>query len=803
MKIPLSWLKEYLPNTLTTTELAELLTQLGLEVESVEEVPLAFTDVVVGKVLETQPHPNAHSLQVAMVSDGTDTYQVVCAASNCRPGLNTAFAKLGAKLIEGDKSIKIRKSKIRDVPSDGMLCSGKELGLTEESDGIMELPERYIEGTPLSDIFGDTLLDIGLTPNLGHCNSVLGVVRELSAGTGLPFEIPSISLQEAEKPIEDFATVSIESFDACPRYSCRVVYDLRVKSSPEWLKRRLAGCGIRSINNVVDATNLIMMELGQPLHAFDYDLLEGGKIVVRMAKAGEKFQTLDEVERTLNKDSLLICDGEKPVALAGVMGGHNSEVSYNTATVLIESAHFNPKAIRRSSRGIDLMTDASRRFERGCDPNIVLEALDRAAALIAELGNGKVAAGTLDIKRGEFLSHIVSCRLSRINAILGTHLAISEVEDVLRKLSFPYRWDNEDLFHISIPTYRFDIKEEIDIIEEVARIYGFHNLPKVKPRFNPSSLSHSASYLFEKEVRHQLISLGLQEFLTCDLIGPTELALTDENSVPRNSVVKVLKPTSIDQSLLRPSLLPGLLTLTKFNHDQQTREICGFEVGKIHFKIQVDDQEHYQEQSVAGLVLTGSPTPPHWSQPPREADFYDIKGIVENFLNVFGVEKPLFEKENRSEFHPGRQARLMADDLVLGIVGEIHPNLLKKLDYPKRIYYAEIFLQELFKIRKGITRMKELPSYPGSERDWTLTVDADVPVQNILKAMRSIPSMLLKRIRLVSIYQSDKLGLDKKNITFNILYRHDKKTLDQEAVEREHARIVEGVLSQLGDKVAR
>ncbi len=799
MKLPLSWLKELIPFELPLEELSDRLTLAGLEVEEISKRELPFTNVVVGKVLECEKHPEAEKLNVTKVTDGSDEFQVVCGAPNCRKGLTVAFARPGARLTDPEgKVTKIKKTKLRGIESLGMICSEQELGLSDEHDGILEMEESLEAGTPLEELYGDTILDIALTPNLNYCANVIGVARELSALIQKEWKAPEFSINEGNTPIENKTSVTVEAKEQAPRYACRLIENVVVAPSPQWLIQRLEGCGVRSVNNVVDATNLVLMETGHPLHGFDFDQLAGGKIVVRMAEEGEKFQTLDEATHTLSSQNLLICDAEKPVALAGVMGGLNSEVSDETTNVLLESAYFNPSIVRLGSKQHNLSTEASKRFERGADVNCVLKALDRAAALIQELAGGEIAKGIIDEKEGDFPRKRINCRLARTNAMLGTQLSKGEIEEIFHSLEFETKWDGEDSWQVTVPTFRSDIGREIDLIEEVARVYGYNNIPREKAHYTPSNLPHAPIYLFEKETRRRLINEGLQEFLTCDLIGPSLIDLLNEESFPREQIISVQNPTSIEQSILRPSLLPGMLQLIKHNVDKRTLDICGFEVGNVHFR----NGEGFKEQAMVTVIMTGNAQPMSWSQEEKEVDFYDLKGIVDNLIKGLNVRPAEYLPSSVLTLHPGRQAAIAIDELTIGEMGEVHPATLRKIGINQRVYFAELNLHELITLRKQSTRMEALPQFPGSERDWTLTVAEELPVGEVLKKILSAPSKLLKQARLISVYRSEKLGTDRKNITFNMVYRHDKKTLAQAAVDNEHLRITERVMNDIQNHIA-
>jgi phenylalanyl-tRNA synthetase beta chain len=795
MKFPLSWLKEYIDIELPPQEIAKLLTFAGIEVDSMERAGLSFDKVVVGEVLSTEPHPNADKLTVAKVTDGTETYQVVCGAPNCKAGMRTALALLGATIhFAGGEVLKIKRSKIRGVESFGMLCAGDELGISSEADGILEFAPHMPLGKDLSEIYSDTIFEVSLTPNLCHAASILGIARELSAASGLPLKMPLIFLKEEEKKTSAEVKVQIDAADLCPRYGCRVVEGFVNGESPLWMKKRLIASGQRPLNLAADITNYVLLELGHPLHAFDRAKITGNALIVRKAKNGESIQTLDGKMRTLQPEMLVIADTEKPLAVAGVMGGENSEASPATTQVWIEAAYFNPGSIRRTSKLLGLSTEASKRFERGVDPNGIEMALDRAAMLFQEAAQAKILKGNLIQSSQEFPEKVILCRLERINALLGTRLGLSEVEEMFSRLAFKTDWDGKEAWKVKVPTYRVDIAIEVDLIEEIARMVGYENIPRPEATLHTSQLTHTPLFEFEREVRRRLIAEGLQEFLTCDLIGPTILSKVPEAKMPKDAVVQVLNPTSIEQSILRASLLQGLLEVVKYNVDHENRNLGGFEVGKVHFKT----EGKYCEPLVLGLVMMGKSRPYHLDPPPGDVDFYDLKGVIENVLEGLNIKRFSFRQSHLSTFHSGRQATIQVDGEDVGTLGEIHPAILRNMDLTERVYFAEVNLEDLYRAKRGALKMRPVPSYPASERDWTVTVKEQIPVQQLISSIQHIPSTLLESVSLVDLFRSEKLGPHHKNVTLHFVYRDPKKTVEQHEVDLEHARIISTAEQMLG-----
>lgn len=801
MLIPYSLLKQHLElspeqeRDFVPEKIAEVLTLAGLEVDKVEKTALGFSGVVVAKVLEAHQHPEAEKLKVAKVTDGHSTYQIVCGASNCRAGLTTALAKVGAQLTEASGStFKIKKSKLRGIDSEGMLCSMDELGLSGYQEGIMELESSLPLGTSLEDLYGDTIFEISLTPNLGHCLSIRGIARELSSLMGLKLAPIKTSIAPGSFSTSDKVFLTVEDPNKCYSYYCRYVENVEVKPSPQWLKESLEACGLRSINNIVDVTNYVMISLGQPLHAFDYDKINEGQILVRSFPHPITLTTLDDISREVPADSLLICDNEKPLALAGIMGGASSSITETTTRLVIEAAHFDPASIRKTMKQMQLRTDSSSRFEKGIDSQGVEKALDLAVSILQEIASACPAQESLKEIVRPYEERVIVCRLQQINRILGTSLSLHEVESIFHRLKMPLQTNSDSkTISLKIPSYRNDIQQEIDLVEEVARIYGYHNIDLPTPYVINSTLPHSPQYLMERKMRQRLISLGLQEMLTCDLISPKMAQVCVENSTQNHSLIHVMQPSSVDQSILRPTLLPGLLQAFKHNLNLSRSSIAAFEIGCIHYKVETQ----FQEKLVAGILLAGDARPHFWGEKDILFDIFDLKGCVDNLFESFHIEKVTYNKSSLTKLHPGRQALILAADLQLGFLGEVHPSVLQEFDIKEKVYFAQIDLESMMMVSGKTVVMEPLPIYPGSTRDWTATFQESAPMETILSALRTLSSRLLKQVELLDIYRSEALGPDKKNVTVRFSYRDDQKTLSQEAVDKEHARLLAAGLQRL------
>ncbi len=796
MRVPLSWLKDYIKLELSNDELSNVLTLAGLEVDKIEPTPFSFKGVVVGEVKETSPHPNADKLKVAQVFDGSETLQVVCGDPKCTAGMKVALATIGGVLTDKErKTFKIKKSKLRGVDSFGMLCAEDELGLAESSDGIMVLEEDAILGADLTELFGDVIFEISLTPNLGHCMSMVGIARDLAALLDQKRKGPVAYIESGKERCD--VSVDVKDKENCYRYSCRKIRGVKVGPSPDWMKTRLENAGVRSINNSVDVTNYVMLELGQPLHAFDAKKVQGQKIRVQSTEKEILFKTLDGEKRKVPAGILMIHDEKGPIAVAGVMGGADSEIDENTTDIILEAAHFNPSAVRRGSKALGLRSESSARFERGVDFEMVTTALDRAASLIAELGKGEVDEGRVDVIAKEQKARTIKIRLAKTNQILGTKLSLNEVESFLKRLEMKVTGEGETLT-VTVPTYRNDILTEIDLIEEVARIYGYNNIKKRENRAVNSSLPHAPIYLMEKRAREQLIGSGLQEFLTCDLISPELSELSIEKNLGEKEEIHVLRPSSVDQSILRTSLLPGMLQAVKHNFDRQNENISAFEIGKIHFK----DGDQFRERLTAAILLTGKRGPHHFETKVKEVDFFDLKGIIENLLEKFQISGESFEPTRLKSFHPGIQGAVLAKEIRLGVLGEIHPDRLKRLGIEKRVFYGQIDLHDLMNASGKEKKMTALPLFPGSDRDWTVTFHQDVPLGKVFDVIAAFPSKLLKEYYLLDLYESEKLGKDKKNVTFRFTYRSEKQTVEQPQVEKEHERLIVEVTKKFRDFIS-
>ncbi|MEM7007954.1 MAG: phenylalanine--tRNA ligase subunit beta [Thermodesulfobacteriota bacterium] len=793
MKFTLNWLRDYIDFDLSPQELSHSLTMAGLEVEDVIYQGEGLENVVSAQILEKEAHPNAEKLSLCKVTDGENTYPIVCGATNMKAGDKVALAKIGAHLPPGPKfedGLKIKKAKIRGEVSEGMLCAENELGLGEESDGIIILPDHSEVGAPITDVLGlnDIVFEVGITPNRPDCLSVIGVAREVAALTGNTVKHPDETVEESGDDINQIAKVELVDPEKCPRYSCRVINDVKIGPSPDWLKRRLEASDIRSINNVVDITNFVLLEYGQPLHAFDYDLLEDHKIVVRAATNGEILKTLDDVERKLTENDLLICDGKKPVALAGVMGGANTEVSENTKNVLLESAYFDPVTVRKTSKATGLRSESSYRFERGVDPNAVVKALNRAAELIRELGEGQIARGEIDQYPNPIAPNEVTLSLDRANKALGTNIKAEDINRIATGLEFEEVKAQNGEYTFKIPTFRVDITREIDLIEEAARLYGYNNIPTTLPQVAMSSDTLNTNKLVQDQLKQVLVASGFYEVINYSFEDHEMLSL-----VSKSDALKILNPLTTETSVMRTSMLPGILKNAVLNLNHQEQDLRLFEIGRVYLPNQ--DSELPNEIRKIAALATGKRAPEFWGK--EEFDFFDFKSILERgFQALIRWEDVEFENAQEIGFlHPGKSALIKVGDRELGYIGELHPDLSEKLDISNKVYVLEIDLDQISAIAKDKTKsFKPLPKFPSVRRDIALIVDESVPASGILEEINKIGSNLIEDAAIFDVYTGEHVDEGKKSVAVSLQLRAADKTLTEEEVNK----VQEKTLKKLG-----
>jgi phenylalanyl-tRNA synthetase beta chain len=793
MRLSLNWLSEFVDVTVSPEVLAEKLTLAGFEVEALEKIAPDFSGVVVGRVTKVEPHPQADLLVLTEVEDGRHSYRVVCGAPNVQAGRLYAFAPPGATIADGRE---IKAVKLRGAVSEGMLLAEDELGISDDHSILMDIPQDL----PLGQDFGeamqlaDVVLEVAVTPNRPDCLSVLGLAREVAALLKQPLRHPETSFPEAAEPIDQTARVTILDPVHCPRYAARLVVDLTVKPSPFWMRRRLELAGLRAINNLVDVTNYVLLEFGQPLHAFDFDKLSGGEIIVRLPRQDERhFLTLDSQKRPLNHETLLICDGEKPVALAGIMGGLESEVTDRTRRVLIESAYFNPPTIRRTSKRLGLSTESSYRFERGVDPDGVICALERAAQLMAALGDGKVLAGKIDEYPAPVPRPRLTLRVSRANQVLGTNISPDRVEEILRDLHIPaISFDGESLV-VQAPSHRGDLAREEDLIEEVARLAGYDQIPVTLPEGLVDVPKPPPAVRQRQEARQILQGLGFCEAVTYSFQAERlfNVLVQGEAVAP----LYLANPLSEEQALMRTSLLPGLLEALRRNALRQIEGVHLFEIAKI-FIPQAGADLPQEEQWLAG-VMYGGREEPSWLTPAEPLDFFDLKGAVETLLAGLLIPQVSFVPEGLPAYLL-YGARVFSQERELGSLGALSPTIAEKLDLEGLVFVFQLNFDALCQVAEPFPLYTPLPRYPAVYRDLALVLPASVPVAVVNQALHSHGQPWLTEARLFDVYVGQPIPEGKRSLAFHLTYRDPERTLTDEAVDRHHQQLVEALAKELG-----
>ena len=793
MNVTLNWLKNYINCEFSPNELADRLTMLGVEVESIKQLGADLEGVIVGSVTAIRPHPNADKLVLCQVdTGGTEALQIVCGAPNAREGMLAPVATIGATLPVG---LTIKRAKLRGETSEGMLCSEKELGLSDDAAGLMELPADTPVGTPLSKALGldDVVFELEITPNRPDCLSLIGIAREIRAETGNPLKLPTVDLQESSTNAGDLTSVTIDAPDLCPRYAARVIQGVKVAESPAWLQQRLASVDIGVINNIVDITNFVLMEYGQPLHAFDYDKLTENRIVVRRATDGEQITTLDEVERELTPDMLVIADAEKPVALAGIIGGYDSEITETTCDVLLESAYFNPSSVRATAKALGISTEASYRFERGADPGVVLAALDRAAQLIAELAGGTVCEGTVDVYPGQQPLTQIRLRPERVNFVLGTKLEAAEMAQILNRLGFEVN-TTEEIYQVTVPAFRSDVTREIDLIEEIARVHGYDNIPTTLPKGDIPVPAPDPKIEVRRRIKHFLLGAGMMEAVNYSFCDPNcfdKIRLKADD--PLRNTLQLRNPLSPEMSVLRTTLTPGVLENAQHNRNHQIDTIALFEIGSVF----LHDGEEKEPERVAG-VLAGQVGEGVYSDPHRPPDFFDIKGLVEGMLEVCGVVDWTLQKTDVPTFHPGRNAEVLLGDKRIGVFGEVHPVVLENYDLPYKAYLFEFDLEGLAEATTFAKRFEPISIYPKVARDLAIVVDKTVLSDMPTELIYTTGGDAVDSVRLFDVYEGEQVPEGKKSLAYTITYHSATETLTDKAVNALHDEVVKRLNQELG-----
>ena len=793
MLAPLSWLRKYIDVEIPAEELADRMTMTGSEVEGVQKMGENIQDVLVGKIMEMSPHPNADRLRVCMVDVGKENLlQIVTGADNVFEGALVPIAMIGCLLPTG---LKIKKGKLRGMLSEGMMCSGEELEIGDDVypgasvNGIIIIKEEYAPGTDIKKVLGmdDMIIDFKTYANRPDCLSIIGLAREAAATLDTPLRFPETSYKEGGEKTADHVAVEVQDAELCPRYMGRLVTDINIAPSPDWMQKELTAAGVRPINNIVDITNYVMLELGQPMHAFDFKYVKEGKIVVRRAKAGETLTTLDGDEKELTEDMLVIADTEKPVALAGIMGGEHSGVYDDTQMVLFESANFRPQNVRMTSRAVGLRTESSARFEKGLDPANAETALDRAMHLVELLGAGKVAKGCVDVCNADVSEKDIEVKVGDVNHLLGQNLTGKEMASILERVFIETKVKGDTLV-CSIPTYRKDIEHSADIAEEVIRIYGYDKIPSIMPEMHISSAGLTPKQKTMKAIRNMMVGMGLYEATHYSFMSPSDLdklGVSEDDAL--RQVIRLMNPMGEDYSLMRTTMVPAMLTSISNNVNRNNNRVHLFEMSRTFHKVEGAEMPEEVNRMCVGILAKGE-------------DFFSIKGKLELLFDMLRVEAEYAAVEI-SYMHPGRTAGIVIDGEPVGYVGEIHPDAAANYSIKGKAYVAEIDLDKLVEARIDNMTVKPLPKYPAVERDLAVVMDEEQAVGPILGAIRKVGGDLIEQASVFDIYQGKQVEEGKKSVAFSLVFRSIDRTLTDDEVSRRFNKIVRTLDNQYGAKL--
>lgn len=814
MLVSIDWIKDYvkLDKWPKDKEFCDHMIMSGSNIETISYLGEGIENVKIAKVLSIDKHPDADKLVVCQMDLGKlGKLQIVTGASNLYVGAYVPVAAHGSVVpgpLHGqpkqEDGVKISAGELRGVKSDGMMCGPQELGIADKcaplvsKDGIWLLSGNYEDklGENIDEVLGlkDAVVDFEITPNRPDCLSMIGMAREAAATFGGELVYPKTDCNTLTEKSSDYIQVEVKS-DLCKRYTARVIKDVKIEQSPWWLQKKLIAAGMRPINNIVDITNFVMMEYGQPLHAFDIRSLAGGKIVVDVAEDGSKFTTLDGVERTFDDSMLMINDANGPVAVAGVMGGLDSEIKPDTETVVLESANFVGSSVRQTSKKLGLRTEASARYEKGIDPNLCEEAADRVCALIDELGYGKVLEGSVDIYKSPEHPQVVSARVSRINKVLGTDLSREEMVAILESLEMKVQGTGDDMI-VTAPTVRQDILKEVDFVEEIARMYGYDNLPNTLPKLDVKA-EDSLSWETRRKLRDLLCAMGADEIQTFSFINQKifDACRIDEESWERDTV-DIINPMGEDTAAMRTILTPGMLEVLARNYNRSVEGVRAFEIGKVFSKNYIQPEGLPDESFDLSLGVYG-----------KDESFFTLKGMVECMFDMMGIKDVSYIAEPEyGVYHPGRCARVVkvtdkGEEVELGIMGEVHPDVASNYGIGDKAYCGEFFLDRLIEFSSREIQYSKPPKYPSTSRDIAMVVSESTPVAEIEKVIKEAGTEILRSVKLFDIYRGIQVGAGKKSVAYSLTYRHDDRTLTDVETEEAHAKVVEALKNNLGASI--
>ncbi len=792
MLVPIKWLNDYVDIDVGIKEYADAMTMSGSNVDTIIEAGKDIDKVVVGKIIKIQNHPDADKLIITQVDIGGEIIQIVTGADNVREGDFIPVALHGSTLPDGTR---IKKGKLRGVESNGMLCSPDELELTAEqlpegtdmTGGIYILDKEYPLGIDIKKVLGmdDKIVEFEITNNRPDCLSMLGIARETAATLGKKLKYPKVSLPTDSKDVEKYVSIEVKNPDLCPRFAIRVIKNITIKSSPSWMQERLIKAGVRPINNIVDITNYVMLELGQPMHAYDLDKLKGKKIIVRNAAKEEMLTTLDEKNRNLNESVLVIADGERSIGIAGIMGGYDSEIEDYTKEIALECANFNPVSVRMSSKRLGLRTEASSRFEKGLDLELIPIAINRACYLIEQLGAGEVVDGIIDIYPKIKEKRIINFRTDRVKWLLGIDISVDMIKRMLRSLEFEV--DGEEVLKITVPTFRDDIETEADVNEEIARLYGYDNIPSklMDTTFTQGVISERQK--IKNIAKDNLTAQGLYEVLTYSFVSPgvfdkINLAKGDH----KRKAITLINPLGEEQSIMRTTIIPNMLELIGRNYNRKIEEGSFFEISKVYIAQSLPLTGLPDEKDTLTIGMYGN------------YDFYDLKGIIENLLFCLNIQHYKILPSKHDTLHPGKTAALWINNIEIGFFGEVHPFVLNNYDIPAKTYIAELDFEKIF-AKVNLNRIfVPLPRFPSIERDIAIVIANEVSSGQIEDIIKNKGGKLIERIELFDVYKGSQIEEGYKSLAFRLVYRSNEKTLTEDDITKVHNRIINSLTNQVG-----
>ncbi len=775
MKISINWLKDYISFDMSINELANHLTTIGLEVENIHSIQPLFRGVIIGKIVQIERHSSVDKLHICHVDVGNGILTIVCGAPNIKIGQTVPVAKVGAVL--GDCT-PVQQKIIHGIQSEGMICSEKELGLGNDHSGILVLNKNQFKiGEPYGGECGiqDSILEINITPNRPDCLSYIGIAREIAVILGNKFTIPKITFKETDSLTKDRISIQVQDPKICPRYCGRIVEHVHIGPSPQWLINRLESVGMRTVNNIVDITNYVLMETGHPLHSFDYDQIQNEQIVVRNANDKESFITLDDERAELNSNDLLICDGDRGIALAGIMGGRNSEISDSTQTVFLESAYFNPMTIRKTAKRLGITTEASLRFERGVDPNNTIYAINRAVQLISEIANGKIAQGIVDIYPYPIAQKKVLLRMSRISNILGMEIPKNKTHSILKRLGIQI--NGKDPIEATIPTFRPDLKREIDLIEEIIRHFGYE---KINPnKCSVINLNDTPNYEkeFTETIRDIIVGMGFLETMNVSLVSKNHASLMNQQFIN----VQVQNPLIPENMFLRTSIIPNLLDTIQWNNNHSAHNLRLFEIGNVFSAKEksLPDEHFFVAGAISGFIRPN----PFWGEKDMKVNFHHLKGIVETLLAKLHITECYFEHTEHPILNPQFSQILCWKNKNIGIIGEIEKSVLDRWDIENAVFIFEISLKDLFDISPQKIIYQSISKYPFIKRDLAIVVDENISVGSIRKLIYQIGGEQLFSVELFDLYRGKQVPAGKKSVAFSLIFLSSSRTLKEEEVD--------------------